>query len=203
MKRIISILLATSLATPAVAQTATIAASTTPPIAVGAPVGNVLRAGTEVMLKTAEALTTEGKKLQPGQRVQLEVLSPVMLASVTVIPAGSPATAELTDVRNKGWGKSGRINARVLYVRVGDRQIRLSGTFDDKGTTGTAGVVASIALVPLAGFFVTGTSARIAMGSAVKAFLDEDVTVSMAQAAPPAVASVVQAAAATVVATKP
>ena len=199
MKRIVTILLATSLATPACAQTATIAASTTPPVYVGAPMSNVLRAGTEVMLKTSEALTTEGKKLQQGQRVQLEVLSPVMLNGVTIIPAGSPATAEITDIRNKGgWGKSGRINARVLYVRVGDRQIRLSGTFDDKGTTGTAGVVASIALVPLAGFFVTGTSARIAMGSAVKAFLDEDVTVTMGQAAAPA-PMVVPAAAAVLV----
>ena len=54
-----------------------------------------------------------------------------------VIPAGSPATGEVTDVRRKGmWGKSGRITARVLNVRVGDRLIRLTGTFDDKGVLG-------------------------------------------------------------------
>ena len=58
---------------------------------------------------------------------------------------------------------------------MGDRLIRLIGTFDDKGTTGTAGVVGSVALVPIAGFFMTGTSAKIPIGSPVKAFLDEDI----------------------------
>jgi hypothetical protein len=98
---------------------------------------------------------------------------------LTVIPAGSPAEGEVTDVKFKGmWGKSGRIGARVLNARVGDRLIRLSGTFDDKGVTGTAGVVAAVALVPLAGFFVTGTSANIPAGSGIKAFLDEDLKIA-------------------------
>jgi len=85
------------------------------------------------------------------------------------------------------WGKSGGINARVTSVRVGDRQIRMTGAFDDKGTTGTAGVVAAIAFVPIAGFFVTGTSAKIPAGSAVKAFLDEDVAIAQAVPAAPVV----------------
>ena len=66
----------------------------------------------------------------------------------------------------------------MLNARVGDRLIRLSGTFDDKGVTGTAGVVAAVALVPLAGFFVTGTSANIPAGSGIKAFLDEDLKIA-------------------------
>jgi hypothetical protein len=74
--------------------------------------------------------------------------------------------------------------------------IRLTGNFDEHGSTGTAGVVASIALVPLAGFFTTGTSAKIPVGSGVRAFLDEDLTIAMpAVALPPAVAAQVQAAA--------
>jgi len=141
---------------------------------------NVLRAGTDVPLVMAESITTNGKKLRVGQRVRLNVASDVRLGSSVVIPAGSPAEAEVTDVRNKGmWGKSGRIEARVLNVRVGDRLIRLTGTFDDKGVTGTAGVVAAVALVPIAGFFVTGTSANIPAGSGVKAFLDEDLKVAI------------------------
>lgn len=91
----------------------------------------------------------------------------------------------MTEVRNKGmWGKSGYINARVISLRHGDRIIRLSGTFDDKGVTGTAGVVGAVALVPIAGFFMTGTSAKIPSSSAVKAFLDEDIAFRVAAAAP-------------------
>ena len=99
---------------------------------------------------------------------------------MVVIPAGSPATGEITDLRRKGmWGKSGRITARVLNVRVGDRLIRLTGTFDDKGVTGTAGVVGAVVFVPIAGFFLTGTSAKMPAGSGVKAFLDEDLRVGV------------------------
>lgn len=137
---------------------------------------NILRAGTEVPLVTREELTTKEKKLRVGQRIQLEVSSNVTANGVTVIPAGTPAIGEITEVRNKGmWGKSGYIAARVLSLRLGDRQIRLSGTFDDKGVTGTGGVVAAVAFVPLAGFLTTGTSAQIPSGAAIKAFLDEDI----------------------------
>jgi hypothetical protein len=130
-------------AVPAVAQTAP-AATLAPPaptapivVAAGTPqADNVLRTGTPIELKMAETLTTKGKKLEAGYLAHLEVLDPVLVNGVVVIPAGSPAVAEITDVRNKGmWGKSGRIAARMLYVTVGDRKIRLRGVFDDKGVT--------------------------------------------------------------------
>jgi len=155
------------------------------PIVAGAPDAAVLRAGTSVPLKMAEGLTTNGKKLKVGQRFQLEVAEPVQVNGVTVIPVGSPATGEVTEVRNKGmWGKSGRINARVLYVRANGRQIRMTGQLDDKGTTGTAGVVGAIAVLPVAGFFMTGTSANIPLGAPVTGFVDEDVPVAFTGGAP-------------------
>ena len=147
---------------------------------------NILRSGTPIKLKMSETITTKGKKLEAGYLAHLEVLDAVMVNGVVVIPAGSPAVAEITDVRNKGmWGKSGKINARLLYVTVGDRKIRLRGVFDDKGVTGTAGVVAAIAFVPIAGFFTTGTSAALPMGAAVQGFVDEDVTLVVAAAPTP------------------
>ncbi|WP_447726255.1 hypothetical protein [Sphingomonas koreensis] len=148
---------------------------------------SVLRAGTKVPLKMAEQLTTKGKKLRVGQRFQLEVAEDIRLNDLTVIPAGTPAIGEVTDVRNKGmWGKSGRIGAQLLYLRVNGRQVRLTGSFDDKGVTGTAGVVAAIAFVPIAGFFTTGTSATLPLGGAVSGFLDEDVPVQMNGVSAPA-----------------
>ncbi len=137
---------------------------------------NVLRSGTPVPLKMSEMLTTKGKKLKVGQRFNMEVAQSVEVNGVVVIPAGSPAVGEVTEVRNKGmWGKSGAINARVLYTRVNGRQIRLSGSLDDKGTTGTAGVVGALVVVPVAGFFMTGTSAVVPLGAPVNGFVDEDV----------------------------
>lgn len=158
----------------------------TPAVAVVAPSGgSVLRVGAEVPLKLSEELTTKGKKLKTGHRFHLEVAENVLVDGHIVIPAGTPAFGEVTDVRNKGmWGKSGHINARVLYALVNGRQIRLTGNFDDKGVTGTAGVVGAVALVPVAGFFMTGTSARLPIGTPIKAFVDEDVPLSFGASAP-------------------
>ncbi|KHS43388.1 hypothetical protein [Novosphingobium subterraneum] len=164
-------------ATPCLAQTAAVTTPTPATAVVLAPAPtNVLRAGTEIPLITREELTTKKKQVRVGQRVQLEVASNVTANGLTIVPVGTPAVGEVTEVRNKGmWGKSGYIAVRLLSMRLGDRQVRLSGTFDDKGVTGTGGVVASIALVPLAGFFTTGTSANIPAGSGTKGFLEEDI----------------------------
>lgn len=145
----------------------------------------ILRAGTPITLRLLEEITTKEKAARVGQRIRMEVAAPIEINGVVVVPAGSLAEGEITSVRNKGmWGKSGHLEARALFVRVNGRQIRLSGTFDDKGVTGTGGVVASVALVPIAGFFVTGTSAVLPMGGEVPAFIDEDVPLAMAAAAP-------------------
>jgi hypothetical protein len=180
MKIVMSALVcAMTLATPAAwAQTAPVAAVST--------TTGTLRAGASVPLKMAEGLTTKGKNLKVGQRFQLETAKAVTVDGNIVIPAGSPAVGEITEVRNKGmWGKSGRINGRVLYVRANGRQIRMTGSIDDKGTTGTAGVVGAVALLPVAGFFMTGTSAEIPLGAPVTAFIDEDVSVAVVPASAP------------------
>jgi hypothetical protein len=146
----------------------------------------VLRVGTEVPLRLLEELTTKGKKLRVGQRFRMETSEPVMVQGVVAIPVGSPAVGEITDVRNKGmWGKSGHLGARILYATVNGRQIRLSGAFDDKGVAGGIGAVAVSAIVFLpAGFFMTGTSATVAVGAAIKGFVDEDVQLAVKSVAP-------------------
>jgi hypothetical protein len=155
----------------------------TAPLPIAPPVtGNaVLRTGTEVPLRLEEELTTKGKQLRVGQRIHLTTAEPVMVNGVTVIPVGTPAEGEITDVRNKGmWGKSGHLAARILYMTVYGRQIRLSGNFDDKGVAGGWGAAAVSAFVFLpAGFFMTGTSAKVPAGTVVKSFLDEDVPLAM------------------------
>ncbi|MES2002260.1 MAG: hypothetical protein V4444_08140 [Pseudomonadota bacterium] len=149
---------------------------------ISAPVTSnaILRIGTEVPLRLSEQLTTAGKKLRVGDRFHLETSEPVMVQGVTVIPVGSPAMGEITDARNKGmWGKSGHLAARLLYVTVNGRQIRLSGAFDDKGVAGGVGAVAAAYFVLPVGFFITGTSALVPAGTIIKGFTDEDVPLAM------------------------
>jgi hypothetical protein len=151
------------------------------PIAAPVTANAVLRVGTEIPLRLIEELTTKGKRLHVGDRFHMETSEPVYVQGVNVIPVGSPAMGEITDARNKGmWGKSGHLAARILYVTVNGRQIRLSGAFDDKGVAGGVGAVAVSAFVAWpAGFFITGTSARLPIGTIVKGFVDEDVPLAM------------------------
>jgi hypothetical protein len=147
---------------------------------------NILHIGTAVQLEIRDVLTTEHKELHVGQSVEMDVLQPVMLNGQVVIPGGSRAVGEITSVRNKGmWGKSGGFTGRVLYIEANNRQIRMNGSFTDRGETGTGGVVASVALLPIAGFFVTGTSAHLAAGTHVTAFVAEEIAISFARPAEP------------------
>ena len=105
------------------------------------------------------------------------------LAGKSVIKAGTRGVGEVTVAKKKGmWGKSGKLETRLLYLEVGDQRIRISGVAGGQGKTGTAGVVASLAVVPIAGFFVTGTSATIPPRTATIATLDEDIPVQFAKA---------------------
>jgi hypothetical protein len=157
-------------------------------VVVGAPAAPVLRAGTEIPVRTRTELTTEHKALRVGQRFEVETSEVVALNGQIVLPVGTTGMGEVTMVRNKGmWGKSGHFAVRLLYLRVGDREIKMTGSIDDKGTAGGVGAVAVSALVFLpAGFFMTGTSARLPAGTLIKGFLDEDVPIQFAAGSGPA-----------------
>lgn len=169
-----------------------------PPVATAAPTvpavvvisdpshPNTLRSGTQIPLRFLTEITTENRAAHVGDRIRLEVAENVTADGNTIIPAGTSVTGELTEVRNKGmWGRSGILRGRILSMNLNGRSIRMSGVFDDKGVAGTVGVVAAIALVPVVGFFVTGTSARIEVGSIASSFLEEDISYTLAAAPVP------------------
>jgi hypothetical protein len=142
-------------------------------------VENVLRTGAPVPVALSEALTTRGKHLRVGQIVRLEVAQDVMLNGRLVIPARSPVEGVLTEVRNKGmWGKSGAIRLHINSVNINGTTIRLTGDMDTRGETGTAGVVGALVVLPVAGFFVTGTSAEMPLNMPGRAFLDQDIALA-------------------------
>jgi hypothetical protein len=167
---------------PALAQS-----SAEPVVIGGAPQApsNILRSGTEVHLVTRTELTSQTSRV--GERFQLEVTDPVTVNGQVVIPQGAIATGEVTRVQHRGmWGRRGILETRLIAVRVGDRNIRLTGAAGDRGHAGTAGVVAAVVVIPVVGFFVTGTSAVIPPRTPTVAYLDEDVPVVFAGPVTPA-----------------
>lgn len=157
---------------PALAQTAQ-------PLVVDNAKPTMLIRGTPVPLRLLRELTTKGKALRVGDRFDMETVDPLKLGTATIIPAGTRAVGEITFVKNKGmWGKSGKFQARAMYLQLPDRTVKLNGEFNDKGKAGgwAAGLTTAFVFAP-AGFFMTGTSARLEAGSIVQAVLDEDVKV--------------------------
>ena len=107
------------LASTSVSAQVTFAPPPAAPIAAPVTSNAILRTGTSVPLRLSEELTTKGKKLRVGQRFRMEVGESVIVQGVTVIPVGSPAVGEITDVRNKGmWGKSGHLAGRDSRTRL-------------------------------------------------------------------------------------
>lgn len=111
-----------------------------------APQAAVLRQGTSIAFRTQEALNS--KTTKTGDRFHLQVASDVLVGNQIAIPAGSDAVGEVTTVVKKGsFGKSGKIDTRLLYVRVADRNIPLSGTSHEAGGGGTGATVAAAVAV--------------------------------------------------------
>lgn len=164
-----------------VAAVPTVCLAQAAPLVVGAaPSGNVLQQGTEIQMVTIRELNSNDSRV--GERFEVEVVEDVKLNGRTVIPAGTRGVGEVTVAKRKGmWGKSGKLETRLLHLKVGDRQIRINGSAGGSGKTGSAGVVASLAVLPVAGFFVTGTSAIIPPRTATVATLGEDIPVTFAK----------------------
>lgn len=179
-------------ATPAVAPETPAAAAA--PVVAPATAVNVLPQGTEIHFVTLSDLTSQISKL--GQKVALEVSEDVVFNGRVVIAKGSQAAGEVTLLRKKGmWGKSGKLEASVMSVRVNGVDVPVKGMVGDKGKVGTVAVVGVVLLSPLivapfAGFFVTGTSAVLPHGTVASAVLLSDLPFD-AEAAPVAAAPAV------------
>lgn len=137
-------------------------------------VSATLLQGTAVYTTTEREVSS--KVARVGDRIPLRVAEDVVVDGVTVIRAGTPGTGEVTRIDKKGmFGKSGKIEARVLSVRVGKHSISLTGTANDEGSGGTAGVVAAALLLWPVAPFVTGKSATLPPGTRMTGWVESDV----------------------------
>lgn len=128
--------------------------------------------GTPLMLRTRTQVSTKDNK--PGDRLYLEVAESVSFRGQIVIPIGAPVFAEVSRVQRNGhFGKKGKLEIRLISAETPSGPVRLSGTAYDEGKSGTAASVATMALLSGLGFLIHGTSAELAPGTPVQAYLAE------------------------------
>jgi hypothetical protein len=84
------------------------------------------------------------------------------------------------------FGKSGKLETRLLYAKVGNQQVKIGGKKGDRGDGGTAATVGALLFVWPAAFFITGKSAVIAPGTQATGYLEADLPVVFENGAGPA-----------------
>ena len=137
---------------------------------------NVIKAGTAVRFRLLEEVSS--KTARVGDRIRLELVEDIKLDSKVIIPIGTPAYGEVTKVDKKGmFGKSGKLETRLVAIKFNNQEIRLTGSIDDAGQAGTANTVGAMVVVPVAGFFVTGKSALLSPGLQINGFLEQDLII--------------------------
>lgn len=134
---------------------------------------HVLKEGTEISLKFAEALSS--KTATEGDPVNLLLADDLKVGDVVVAKAGAKAVGNITHSKKSGMmGRAGELNMRLEYLKVGDTRIKLRGSKgkEGEGKEGTA-VVLTVLFGPL-GLLKKGKNVEIKEGTALKAFIDED-----------------------------
>lgn len=166
------------IASPAIAQTATVA--TPAPAQVTSVFGSVpavapspglpaatrmLPAGTVVNLTTMQEITS--KRVNVGEKFQFQVVNDVVENGLVVIPRGSIATGTVTMKTGRAiGGKSGKFDITFDNVVANGRSFPLMGVHHQEGRGNTVGAL-------LGSIFISGKSAVMIVGQMVNATVKE------------------------------
>lgn len=143
----------------------------------------VLREGSDVSLKFDQELTS--KTAQEGDPVALVLDQDLTVGNVVVAKAGSKAVGEVSHAKRAGMmGKGGELNIRLDYLKVGDTRVMLRGTKGREGDDKTGTAVALTVLFGPIGLIKHGKEIDIKPGTALKAYVADDVALPPATAAP-------------------
>lgn len=140
--------------------------------------GITLPIGTSVPLVTVVPLSS--KTSTKGDMVALRTAADVVLDGRVVIPRNTDATGQVALAQaTGGLGTSGKLVVRPLYLRIGDRVVRLSGASASSGKTRADLVAGIILLTPI----LSGRSATIPAGSPIAAVVEKTVILPLSSGA--------------------
>ena len=170
-------------ATPALAQIA--APPQVPaPAQVPAPTPIKVPEGTEFSVRIDEALSSSSAS--EGDRFTITLEDDVKLPDGTVLRAGYHGVGEVVEAQDNGMlAKSGKLNIRLVYLKVGDDRIRLRA---NKGAEGEARIGATVATVILfwpAAPFIKGKDVSLKKGTIMRAYAEQDTVLASPLTPPP------------------
>ncbi|HWF00915.1 MAG TPA: hypothetical protein VG248_14040 [Caulobacteraceae bacterium] len=142
--------------------------------------------GTEIRLQLREKLSSATSA--EGDTFEVFTAEEIRLTDGTVIPAGYSGRGEVTHVEHTGWmGKSGQLNIKVDYLKIGESRVRLRGSKGGEGKGNTGNLVAAVVVFGVFGAAVHGHSVVYPEGTPLTAYVDQDTSLPLPVAAPPRV----------------
>ncbi len=140
--------------------------------------------GTELPIRLEDTISS--KTATEGDRFTISLTEDVRLADGTILRAGYRGVGEVIEARQNGMlGKTGKLNVRLNYLRVGDERIKLRASRGVQGGHNTGAQVGTLLLLWPVMPFIKGKSTQITKGTILTAFSDQDVTLATPLAPPP------------------
>lgn len=140
--------------------------------------------GTEFPMRLEDSLSSSTAK--EGDRFTIVLDNDVKLPDGTLLRAGYRGVGEVIEARDNGMlGKNGKLNVRLVYLKVGDDRIRLRASKGTKGETRVGATVATVILFWPAAPFIKGKDVNIKKGTILTAYAEQDVSLSSPLPPPP------------------
>jgi hypothetical protein len=140
--------------------------------------------GTEFPIRLEDSLSSSTAK--EGDRFTISLDDDVKLPDGTLLRAGYRGVGEVIDARNNGMlGKNGKLDVRLVYLKVGDDRVRLRANKGAKGETRVGATVATVILFWPAAPFIKGKDVTLKKGTIMTAYADQDTSLSTPVPAPP------------------
>lgn len=129
--------------------------------------------GTELTMRLEDGLSSSTAK--EGDRFTVSLDEDVKLPDGTMLRAGYRGVGEVMEARDNGMlGKNGKLNVRLVYMKVGDDRIRLRANRGSKGETRVGATVATVILFWPAAPFIKGKDVSLKKGTIMTAYVDQD-----------------------------
>jgi hypothetical protein len=141
--------------------------------------------GTEFSMRLDESLSSSSAS--EGDRFTVSLEDDVKLPDGTVLQAGYRGVGEVVEAEDNGMlGKSGKLNVRLVYLKVGDERVRLRANKGAEGDVRIGATVATAILFWPAAPFIKGKDVSIKKGTVMRAYADQDTSLKSPLPPPPA-----------------
>ena len=140
--------------------------------------------GTEFSIRLDEAISSNTSV--EGDRFTVTLDDDVKLSDGTVLKAGYHGVGEVVEAQKNGMlAKTGKLNIRLVYLRVGDERIRLRANKGAEGDVRVGSTVAAVILFWPVAPFIRGKEVTIRKGTLLHAYADQDIVLTTPLPAPP------------------